>query len=195
MSSRGVILSRLEETVLLWFSTSLSFSILPASFLFLGWDRWVSSIISSWALDRLLLSAFWPLWSFAYCKKRHLWGGVRAALIYGHKDMDLGDSLILCSFTKIVTVGSPIGACEVGLTSNQKAESYFRGICITTVPMSVSCHVIEMFISAYANWASTASPGNSLGSKYSELRDSSSVSKEASLEDWQVGRFCLTFST
>lgn len=126
---------------------------------------------------------------FAYCKKRHLWGGLRAALIYGHKDMDLGDSLILCFFTEIVIVGSPIGTCEGGLTSNQKSVSYFHGICTTTVPMSMSCHVVDMFISAYANWASTTRPDNSLGSKYTELHDSSLVSKEASLEACQVWRF------
>lgn len=48
-----------------------------------------------------------------YCKKRLLWWGLSAALIYGYSWVSLGLVLLLCSFSWIVEIGFLLGSWPI----------------------------------------------------------------------------------
>lgn len=71
-----------------------------------------------------------------YCKKKYHWWELEDALIYGYKYKDLGDSLILYPFSRIIVLGSLVLStrwyqawvlsCGTGFKFDQKVVGYIR---------------------------------------------------------------------
>lgn len=104
----------------------------------------------SWVLQApysLYISQLWvSVLVTIYCKKKHLWGGLKDELI-------LEGSLIWCPFNRIIGLGSLLGLwttqpqltvpgmrsiCRMGFNLNEKVVGHFHNICATTIQVGIS---------------------------------------------------------
>lgn len=127
------------------------------------------------------LSVKGPTVTVTHCQKKLLWQRRRAFLVHGYKHKCLEVSLIICSFSTMLVVGSlqrpcastavgfgPILQCQAWVSSdgpsfksNQEAVSYPQNTHASTATVIMSCQLVQYDRVRGLHWGVVGDEGSS----------------------------------